>query len=138
MRHAFAELRLSVCDSIYVSNVAFVDVDDERAHYNKMRGRLRVLSNAQQHIGDALASLKSAHATISEEVDDLKSYISVLSPDGSRPQQEHKRSQRQRSRASPVLKTLGAKIRVSKILLLVPSLLTYFSLLQSLRGALLH
>ncbi|OJT02579.1 hypothetical protein TRAPUB_6901 [Trametes pubescens] len=65
---------------IYISNIAFEGPEAERAHFAEMHGRLQTLTAIFGHLDLALDSLLVMHASLGMQVEELRTYLSKLSP----------------------------------------------------------
>ncbi|OJT10378.1 hypothetical protein TRAPUB_13109, partial [Trametes pubescens] len=63
-----------------ISDVAFRNSEEERAHYESARGRLAVLTTIQGELAIALKKLRRSHASIVAEVNRLEIYVASLAP----------------------------------------------------------
>lgn len=69
------------CSGIYVSDLAFRSVQEERAYFDALRARLRVMANVKRELSEALATLRKTHDGLEAQVTKLEAYISALAPE---------------------------------------------------------
>ncbi|KAI0323342.1 hypothetical protein GY45DRAFT_1376394 [Cubamyces sp. BRFM 1775] len=66
--------------SIVISDVAFRSQEEEVAHFDLLKARLRMISDVYKDLGEAIETMQSMHAVLGTQVTQLQSYIDCLAP----------------------------------------------------------
>lgn len=80
LRHdVYASVQIS--HSIFISDVAFTNRQEEQAHFDAMNARLQSLTSVHRDLGGALVTLQALYTLLGKQVVQLESYIANLAPE---------------------------------------------------------
>ncbi|KAI0325702.1 hypothetical protein GY45DRAFT_1374554 [Cubamyces sp. BRFM 1775] len=98
---------------IFITNVAFANAEEERAHFDNMHGRLQALARIHERLGNLMETLRVTHVSVGVKVDEMTEYINRLSPLKPIPKQTNRVEPPHTSKSDPsALKSFKAKLRI--------------------------